>query len=347
MNSDDETLQSKDSNTGPEVDLDILPATAEEVFNLDPYSCWEGTIRTVLSGTRDKDSPLKILREHESTLVRFIRSYLTNEFASHLTLTFPSILVEEKDEDILARIESFQEYWRGYPNEYDAGGVAFMRLSSIEFPPPADRNVNMLPFIFGSQDSLPRDLQCYYPLVAKCPFNKDEIGQVGYLTVHESFVDATKAQRREGLHIETPGIFRSAKRAAKFIPGQETSWGWGRYSPNRYDGGICMASSVSNTSKVWDALVDKKCPNIVDKHGGCEHLRSLIGKGTKLKAGELIWMTDCTPHEALCQETSGYRQFFRVVSSYVSHWYEDHSTRNPKVDLPARVKVIKGNKFEE
>ena len=107
-----------------------------------------------------------------------------------------------------------------------------------------------------------------------------------------------------------------------------------------------MASSVSNTSQVWDALVDKRCPGIVDKHGGCEYLRPLIGKGTKLQAGELIWMTDCTPHEALPQETSGYRQFFRVVSPYISHWYADHSTRNPKVDLPDSVTVVTGSKFE-
>lgn len=108
-----------------------------------------------------------------------------------------------------------------------------------------------------------------------------------------------------------------------------------------------MASSVSNTSEVWDALVDKNVPGIVldDKHGGCEHLRGIIGPGTKLEGGDLVWMTDCTPHEALPQESSGYRQFFRVVTPYVSHWYADHSTTNPKVSLPNHVKVVHGSKF--
>ena len=106
-----------------------------------------------------------------------------------------------------------------------------------------------------------------------------------------------------------------------------------------------MASSVSGTSQVWDALVDKSAPGIVDKHGGCEDLRPLFGTGSKLEAGELIWMTDCTPHEALPQTESGFRQFFRVVTPYVSHWYADHSTANPKVALPSNVKVIHGNKF--
>jgi hypothetical protein len=118
---------------------------------------------------------------------------------------------------------------------------------------------------------------------------------------------------------------------------------WG---PDRYEGGIIMASSVANTSEVWDALVNKNVPGIVDKHGGCEHLRPLFDRGTKLHAGELIWMTDCTPHEALPQESAGHRQFFRVVTPYVSHWYADHSTDNPKVDLPSTVTVIHGSKFK-
>mmetsp|Transcript_7831 Transcript_7831/g.18867 ORF Transcript_7831/g.18867 Transcript_7831/m.18867 type:complete len:346 (-) Transcript_7831:2773-3810(-) len=327
------------------LDLELLPATAEEIFNLHPY-CWEGTIRTVLCGTRDKKSPLMILGEHESTLVREIHSYLTKKFANRVKLTFPSKLVEQKDETVLALMKSFQEVRRGDSNGYDVSSVAFMRLGSIKFPAPNDRNVNMLPFILGRKDSLPEDLQCYYPLIAECPCNFDEFGFVGYLTVHESFVDATKAQRREGLHIESPGFFRGgANGTASFTPGQDDGWGWGSYVDDQYEGGIYMASSVSNTSEVWDALVDKKCPGIVDKHGGCEHLRSLIGKGTKLQAGELFWMTDCTPHEALPQATPGYRQFFRVVSPFVSHWYEDHSTKNPKVGLPDWVKIVKGSKF--
>eukprot|EP00980_Cylindrotheca_fusiformis_P013885 scaffold3598_cov115-Cylindrotheca_fusiformis.AAC.21 len=107
-----------------------------------------------------------------------------------------------------------------------------------------------------------------------------------------------------------------------------------------------MASSVANTSEVWDALVNKNAPGIVDEHGGCEYLRPFFGKGTKLQAGELIWMTDCTPHEALPQEVSGHRQFFRVVTPHVSHWYAAHSTKNPKVDLPSNVTVVHASKFK-
>ena len=107
-----------------------------------------------------------------------------------------------------------------------------------------------------------------------------------------------------------------------------------------------MASTVANTSEVWDALVDKSVKGIVDRHGGCEHLRPLLGQSKKLEANELIWMTDCTPHEALPQTESGYRQFFRVVTSRISHWFADHSTPNPLVPLPSNVVLVRGNKFE-
>ena len=189
---------------------------------------------------------------------------------------------------------------------------------------------------------------------------RDDIGKVGYLTVHESYVDVGHGQRREGLHIESPGVFTDGDddddddddpqntNTAAFTPGVEHPWGMGVfYGPDRYEGGIYIASSVSNTCEVWDALVDRTVPGIVDQHGGCEHLRGILGhQGTKLQAGELVWMTDCTPHEALPQERSGYRQFFRVVTPYVSHWYADHSTPNPNVPLPDHVQVIQGSKFE-
>ncbi len=107
-----------------------------------------------------------------------------------------------------------------------------------------------------------------------------------------------------------------------------------------------MASTVADTCEIWDALVDKDTKGIVDRHGGCEHLRPLLGPGKELQANELVWMTDCTPHEALPQKESGYRQFFRVVTSKISHWFADHSTPNPSVPLPDHVVLKRGDKFE-
>ncbi|CAB9531470.1 expressed unknown protein (Partial), partial [Seminavis robusta] len=236
--------------------------------------------------------------------------------------------------------------------------AAFVSVKYVTFPEPADRNINMMPFRFGDKDSLPVEYQCYWHLIEECPYmdpNLFEGSSVGYLTVHESFVDATKAQRRQGLHIEAPGVSTAEELgnieaySSHRKPVVHFHWGMGRYVEDdetmRLEGGIFMASTVANTSQLWHALVDKSTPGIVDHHGGCEHLRPLLGQGQKLDANELIWMTDSTPHEALPQQESGYRQFFRVVTSEISHWHADHSTPNPLVPLPRDVTVVAGNKF--
>eukprot|EP00980_Cylindrotheca_fusiformis_P007918 scaffold1696_cov166-Cylindrotheca_fusiformis.AAC.4 len=339
--------------------MEMLPATAEDFFEEVANFGWEGVLKLLLTGTRDKNSPLHIFRDHETTLVREMYSYISNQWARHVKLTIPAALVGQCGEDTLLRFINGRqdEMWRSseildsvpvVSDGFDNGFVAFSRCGYVDFPEPAGRNVNMMPFIFGDKESLPDDLQCYYPLIQQCPYMADDTGEVGYLTVHESYVDAGNAQRREGLHIESPGVFSDDPDAAAFTPGLEHQWGAGVFfGPDRYEGGIFMASSVANTSEVWDALVNKNAPGIVDKHGGCEYLRPFFGKGTKLQAGELIWMTDCTPHEALPQEISGHRQFFRVVTPHVSHWYAAHSTMNPKVDLPSDVTVVHTSKFRE
>ena len=56
-----------------------------------------------------------------------------------------------------------------------------------------------------------------------------------------------------------------------------------------------------------------------------------------------------TPHESLPVKERKYRQFFRLVTSNVSLWYESHSTANPLGVIPDKriTKVVAGNKFSE
>mmetsp|Transcript_39779 Transcript_39779/g.83636 ORF Transcript_39779/g.83636 Transcript_39779/m.83636 type:complete len:388 (-) Transcript_39779:465-1628(-) len=340
--------------------LEALPATAEEILQdkLEKYG-WEGSLGVLFAGTRDPQSPLAALREHETTIVKEIYSYITNRWAGHVKNTIPAAFVGRVRDQIY---QFSDRRGRGFSMRlvvddsriasggFDDGFVSFARCGRVEFPEPAERNVNMMPFILGDKDSLPSHLQCYFPLIEQCPTMKSGKGKVAYLTVHESHVNAGKAQRREGLHIESPGTFSGNTNTSSFAPAEETlGWGRGLFSlrgSDTYEGGIFMASSMGNTTEVWDALIDNRMTGIVDRHGGCEHLRALIGEGTKLDAGELIWMTDCTPHEALSQKENGYRQFFRVVTPGITHWYADHSTENPKVSLPPCVTVVRGNKFD-
>ena len=90
---------------------------------------------------------------------------------------------------------------------------------------------------------------------------------------------------------------------------------------DHYEGGIYIAGNVDNWPAVYDALVDRSVPGMVDHHGGCEYLRPILPetKPTKLNAGELVWMTDCTVHEALPKTQACPRTFFRLVMPFVSH----------------------------
>ena len=341
-------------NSAPPFDtVDIvkkLPAKASSVYIdtlTEPYG-WDGSLLYLFMGAHDADSILSLFRGVEETILRAIYSFVAHEFADRVTLTIPSHLVANFQGAVCSI-----PYGKGgacfeiSEEQRSTGYVAFAPCGTVAFPDPADRNVNMLPFIFGDRSSLPQDLQCYYgTVIEKCPYPKHETSKVGYFTVHESYVEGGKAQRRDGLRVKTPGLLRDED-SGLFYACSEHRWGQGVYfEPDRYEGGIYMASSVGNTSEVWDALVDTNKKGIVDRHGGCAHLRSIIGEGTKLKANQLVWMTDKTPHEALPQEVSGYRQFVRVVTSEISHYFVDHCTANPLVTVPDHVVIVPGNKFD-
>ena len=338
-----------------ELQLGRLPLTADEFHELRP-SGWEAIL--LLLGSSDPQSPLGRLVDHKNTIVREIYSYFFHPWAKHVRLTIPAPLVGNTCGSTRLTFVGGRKGWKNQARrimEEDVpstsqgqdGFVSFAKVGQVVFPEPADRNVNMMPFLLGDKSSLPEELQCYHEIIEQCPYFCEEIGKVAYLTVQESFVDAQETQRRPGLHIESPGVFSdSDSDVASFTPGVEHPWGMGVFfGPDRYEGGIYIASSVSNTTQLYDALVDASVPGIVDRWGGCEHLRALVGPGTPLEAGELVWMTDRTPHEALAQPETGHRQFFRLVMPYVSHWFADHSTPNPKVPLPEHVKVVRGNKF--
>jgi len=226
-------------------------------------------------------------------------------------------------------------------------GRAFMKLCHVSFPEPKGININMMPFIIGKKESIPEEYQTYWPLIEECPGLKlewqTESLSIGYLTVQEGNVPQGQTQRRAGLHVETPGSIKTAHAYCN-VAGH---WGGGMVNGHDIHGGLYMASNVAGSCKIWNArLRDPK--NIVGHLGNIEHLRDLLGEGYQLEASELIWLTDTTPHEALPVENDCYRQFFRVVSSDVSVWYEHHSTKNRLgiVPDPSLTSIIKGDKFD-
>ena len=359
---------------GEPCNFHLFPTTAYDHLrrsntSITPAIGWTQIIRELFCGVHDEACILNRLRGQEDTLVRYISTFMDTEYLKNVTLTVPARQVGkvwggriirfnhprpyatwdticekekgEKEEDD----EEDESNPSTYPNDY----VAWTRCGQLEFPPPNGRNVNMMPFIFGDVNSLPEDLKCYHECIMKCPMQDsngvEATGKVCYLTVHESFVNPQEIQRRGGLHIEAPGTTFS--KAPGFDPATEHHWGIGHYyDTDKFHGGIFMASSVANTSRLFNAVVDNSVPGIVDAHGGCEYLRRCLGQeGTELEANELIWMTDRTIHEAIPQETAGIRQFFRLVGPDISHWFAEHSTLNPLVSLPKDIIIVEEDKF--
>lgn len=223
---------------------------------------------------------------------------------------------------------------------------AFARLGKVRFPSPSDISINMMPFIIGDPNSIPEEYQQYLPLLETCDAYRSERGRIGYLTIQESLVRKGQSQRRPGLHTEAPGLV--------LLPGGEgirvvsSHWGMGDFC-GEYDnlkGGIYMASSLSQSCRVWNVQIDN--PGEVTGHlGDIEHFRELLEAGSTMDANELFWITDRTPHESLPVKEGMYRQYFRFVTSGVTVWFENHSTKNPlgiRPD-PRVTHVISGDKF--
>jgi len=198
----------------------------------------------------------------------------------------------------------------------------YKKVANIKFPKSQNVVINMMPFIMGDVNSIPSEYRQYQELIEACNLQEEEKGKVGFLTIHESDVVKDNSQRRGGIHTEKH---------------PERSWGGGAWGGL---GGLYMASNTSNTCEVWDEYI--KNPNA---HGDCDHLRESLGKGRKMKEGELFWITDGTPHESLPLEADKHRQFFRLVTSEVSVWYEQHSTKNRLGILPD-CEILKENKFK-
>eukprot|EP00931_Biecheleriopsis_adriatica_P075433 TRINITY_DN49299_c0_g1_i1.p1 TRINITY_DN49299_c0_g1~~TRINITY_DN49299_c0_g1_i1.p1 ORF type:complete len:324 (+),score=36.45 TRINITY_DN49299_c0_g1_i1:67-1038(+) len=220
---------------------------------------------------------------------------------------------------------------------------AVHKLGHVDFPPSQGLNVNMMPFMIEDMSSLPNELQGYWPMIRTCTgaMNQRDGDLTGifYLTVQESSVATGTSQRRPGLHVDRHAPDNPASNDeddAYLVSGGEFRWGG-------TEGGIFMASSVANSTGVWRCCVEQ---DVIGDLGSLEHLREHLGEGETLDAGELVWITDLTPHESLPLPEGCLRQYFRLVTSEVTHWYSKHSTPNPKgIEPPKSVTIIHEDKF--
>ena len=261
--------------------------------------------------------------------------------------------------------------------EHVSGGISHPRFFDYTLPPLEEEaiSVNMMPFVLGDRSTLPSNCWRYWPLIMECASTLPdaERARVCYLTVSEGIVRAGSSGRRAGLHTE--GTRGDAATVARMV--REPDWHpWGIgmcRAPGRFDGGIFMASNVSDSCVLHNVLTPT---HLVGPGGSIEHLREELrraagscgaahreagGEGaaggpasgssaarrrlpTLMRAHELYWLTDRTPHESLPLSRSAFRQYFRLVCSGIGVWYAAHSTANPLGTLPD-APVVTHDKF--
>ena len=227
----------------------------------------------------------------------------------------------------------------------------------VRFPEPSDIDINMMPFVMAKrfkETKLPAYLRTYWDQMLDQCIVRSELDKIGYLTIQESFVKKSSTQRRPGIHTESPGVVMFKEGKGKLdVQTRVFSWGSGVVSTTQeLHGGIYMASNVPNSCKIWNCKILRphgNSPDVVGEHGNIEHLRAFLPSSCEvLNANTVYWFTDRTPHEALPLAEGTYRQFFRLVTSEVAYWYEEHSTKNPNgvVPDPNITKIVKGSKFD-
>lgn len=196
-----------------------------------------------------------------------------------------------------------------------------MIKNKINFPEPKGIKCNMMPFIQGHPESLPTEYQQYSDIIKN---NYLEKGEIGYLTIDESFVEANTSQRGYNSH----GLSRNVHIEVGRRHGKN-GWGngWGKSHNTLLDDDVkvLVANSISGTCKVYDTIeqretVDGDLSMYIEDYPESE--------GIILNAGEVAEISIFTPHECLPQQESAYRQFFRIVGKGV-HGKEPYWTPNP------------------
>ena len=222
--------------------------------------------------------------------------------------------------------------------------------------------VNMMPILVANgevfMDTLPSCCRQYQLLIQKClkreyrrSYHSHSAPKVAYLTIDERPVGRGESHRRSGAHVESPGILPLN---GLYIPGSEHHWGHGlMMRGEQVKGGIFMASNVSDSCAVWNCHISDPEGDVVGSHGDVRRLNNLLGPPSiTLAAGDLVWLTDKTPHESLLLNRDCHRQFFRLVTAEVTSWFANHSTPNPMwseeehCEHLEHVNIVRGNKFE-
>ena len=237
------------------------------------------------------------------------------------------------------------------------------------FPHPCDVDITMMPFILADsfkKSKLPQKLQGYWKMIKMCgAFDSKQIDKVCYLTVQENWVGRGKCQRREGVFTERPGRVELAheqeqksykkghgqvkiakyveKHYSKMYGGFET--GSTEHERLIIRGGIFMACSENNSCRIWNCEVTDN--SIIRNDGDISHLQNFFPDSYEdMNARNMYWLSDRTPIQHFPLKKRAYCQYFCLVTSQVSLWFEDHYSKNPLGVTPDNrvTMIVKGNK---
>lgn len=199
-------------------------------------------------------------------------------------------------------------------------------VNRIYFPTPTGVKCTMMPFIQGYSSSLPEYLKPYAQIVDN---NYLEKGEVGFLTIHESFVSSGNSQRgynsggiSRNVHIE---VGQSKKGENRW--GGGSSWGGKHETLLDDETMVLIANSISGTCRVWNK---KEKRHTLDGDLSEYIFDYPEQTGFLLDAGDVAKISIFTPHECVNQLHPGFRQFFRIVGVGVTG-REDYFTKNPLV----------------
>lgn len=205
-------------------------------------------------------------------------------------------------------------------------------INTIQFPIFSGIKCTMMPFIQGDNSSLPEIYRPYAKIIQE---NFIDPGELGFLTIQESFVNVGMSQRgynstgaSRSVHVEVGTIEGSTVEEVRcWGSGWGSSWG-GRASTRLSDETmILIANSIADTCRVWDTkemryTKDGDLSAYIDEYPE--------SSGLLLGAGEVAKISIFTPHECVNQNVSGNRQFFRVVGKEVTG-RDTYFTINPLV----------------
>jgi len=200
-------------------------------------------------------------------------------------------------------------------------------VNKIQFPEFTGIKCNMMPFIQGDSSSLPEQYKPYSSIIDE---NFLERGEIGFLTIHESFVEVGQSQRGynsvgidRNVHIEV------GRKANINTWGDDGGNSWaGKFKTTLHDNTMLLiANSISDTCKVWNTI-EKSYTKDGDLSAYIEKYPE--ASGIMLKCGEVVKLSIFNPHECIVQKQSGNRQFFRIVGKGV-RGREEYFTINPLI----------------